>query len=174
MKWKKLTQGLMGNLFYAFLGLLVAVVFYYGILRVALATDLPMVAVVSNSMKHDSSAESDFYGWLEKNLGYDRGYVSNWPVTGGFATGDMPVVKGDEEYKVGDIIVYSVPGSGAPIIHRIIKINPDGSYQTKGDNNPSQLPYELDVKKEQIHGKVLFVVPKVGYLKVFFSRITGV
>ena len=174
MKWKKLTQGLVGNLFYAFLGLLVAVVFYYGILRLGLATDLPMVAVVSGSMKHDASAEADFYGWLEKNLGYDRNYINSWPVTGGFAVGDMPVIKGDEEYKVGDIIVYSVPGSEAPIIHRIIKINPDGSYQTKGDNNSSQLPYETKVTKEQIHGKVLFVIPKVGYFKVLFNKVLGV
>lgn len=171
---KKLTQGPLGNLFYALLGLLFAVIFYYGILRFALATDLPMVAVVSNSMLHDSSVDNDYYQWLEKNLGYDEDYINSWPMSGGFAMGDMPIVKGSDEYKVGDIVVYSVEGSRAPIIHRIIKINEDGTYQTKGDNNSGQLPYELSVDKEQIHGKVIFVIPKLGYFKVMLNKLLGV
>lgn len=170
---KKLTEGPMGNLFYALLGVFFAVIFYYVILRFALATDLPMVAVVSNSMKHDSSLESNYYGWLEKNMGYNRTYIDGWPVTGGFVVGDMPVIKGENEYKVGDVIVYTVPSSKAPIIHRIIKINPDGTYQTKGDNNSGQLPYEYSIEEEQIHGKVIFLIPKVGYFKLMFNKLLG-
>jgi len=170
---KKLTQGIIGNIFYSLLGVLIAVIFYYGILRVALATDLPMVAVVSNSMKHDNSVDTDFYLWLEKNLGYNETYVKSWPITGGFVIGDMPVVRGMDKYKVGDVIVYSVPYSKAPIIHRIVKINEDGSYQTKGDNNPGQLSYEFSVKDYQIHGKVVFVIPKLGYIKVAINKLVG-
>lgn len=174
MKLKRLTQGFIGNIFYSLLGVLFAVIFYYGILRFALGTDLPMVAVVSNSMKHDSSVDADHYLWLEKNLGYDESYIKSWPVASGFAIGDMPVVRGSEEYEVGDVIVYSIPNSKAPIIHRIVKINDDGSYQTKGDNNSGQLPYELAVKREQIHGKVVFVIPKLGYVKVAVNRLLGI
>jgi len=175
---KKLTQGPTGNLFYASLGVLVAVIFYYVILRSALATDLPMVAVVSNSMKHDTSLNTDYYQWLENNLGYNKTYIDSWPVGGGFVIGDMPIIKGSSEYKVGDVIVYNTPCPGtycqsAPIIHRIIKINEDGTYQTKGDNNSGQLPYELSIKKEQIHGKVIFIIPKVGYLKVVLNKLIG-
>jgi hypothetical protein len=175
---KKLTQGPIGNLFYALLGVLVAVIFYYVILRSALATDLPMVAVVSNSMKHDASLNTDYYQWLENNLGYNKTYIDSWPVGGGFVIGDMPIIKGSSEYKVGDVIVYNTPCpsiycQSAPIIHRIIKINEDGTYQTKGDNNSGQLPYETSVKKEQIHGKVILIIPKVGYLKVILNRMIG-
>ncbi|HKZ45259.1 MAG TPA: signal peptidase I, partial [archaeon] len=76
-------------------------------------------------------------------------------------------------YKIGDVVVYSVPEQSVPIIHRIIKINEDGTFQTKGDHNPQQLPFEYNIKKEWVHGKVVFVVPKLGYLKVTISRLFG-
>lgn len=169
-----LTTGIVGNIFYSVLGILIAVIFYFIILRCALSTDLPMVAVVSNSMKHTSTLQYTHYEWLDTNLGYNRSYVDSWPIKGGFSMGDMPVIRGVEEYKVGDIIVYTVPGVGAPIIHRIIKINSDGTYQTKGDNNNGQWNYELSVKTEQVHGKVIFVVPFVGYVKVLFNKLLGI
>lgn len=174
MKWKDITHGWMGNIFYLVLGVVVAFIFYYVILRFALSTDLPMVSVASNSMKHDSSVESDFYSWLENNLHYNRTYIDSWPIKGGFSMGDMPIVKGEKTYKVGDVIVYSVNSERVPIIHRIVKINNDGSYQTKGDNNSNQIQYELSVTKDQVHGKVLFVIPKLGYFKVFFNKMLGV
>jgi len=138
-----------------------------------LNTDTPVVAVVSSSMQHDSPAQT-YYGWLETNLGYNRSYIDSWPISGGFLVGDMPIVQGADGYNVGDIIVYSVPGQSVPIIHRIIVINPDGSYQTKGDNNLQQLTYEFSVRSVQVHGKVIAVIPKLGYFKVFTMRVFGV
>jgi signal peptidase I len=169
-----LTHGLVGNLFYAALGVLIAVVFYFVILRFALGTDLPMVAVISNSMKHTSTLDITHYQWLKTNLNYNRTYVDSWSIGSGFSKGDMPIIRGVETYKVGDIIVYSTPSTGAPIIHRIIKINADGTYQTKGDNNNGQWNYELSVKKSQVHGKVIFVIPLVGYVKVGFNALLGI
>jgi signal peptidase I len=122
-------------------------------------------------MQHDNP-EMTFYGWLEKN-GYTRSEIDSWPISNGFLIGDMPIVAGESEYRIGEIIVYSVSQESYPIIHRIVKISPDGTYQTKGDNNMQQFTYELNVKKEQIHGKVVFVLPKLGYLKVFATQIFG-
>ena len=199
---KKLTQGPIGNLFYALLGVLVAVIFYYVILRSALATDLPMVAVVSNSMYHgpSNSITENLCGIkVEKYQDIDsfwnicsstyrqfnitKEQFMSFPSSNGFHAGDMPIVKGSDEYKVGDIIVYTVPCPvavslgmlcpEAPIIHRIVKINEDGTYQTKGDNNDNQIPYEHSVKSEWIHGKVIFVVPKVGYFKMMLNKMIG-
>jgi len=144
----------------------------HGLLAIVLSTNLPVVAVVSSSMQHDN-AEINHYEWLEKNLGYNKSYVNSWPFPDGFSIGDMPIVRGSDSYKVGEIIVYDA-NQAAPIIHRIIKINQDGTYQTKGDNNPNQNKYEFSVKKEQIRGKVIFIIPKIGYLKVFANRILGV
>lgn len=166
---KTLTDTWWGNIL---LGLGAAVIFYYVILSTILSSTTPVVAVVSNSMKHDASLEYDHYGWLEENLGYNRTYIDSWPVSKGFSVGDMPIVKGQDKYEIGNVIVYSVSEVNAPIIHRIIKINNDGTYQTKGDNNPGQLPYESSVKPEQIKGKVIFIIPKIGYFKVLINKVT--
>jgi hypothetical protein len=166
LKLKKLFKGWTGDVLYIVLGFIFAYLFYQG-LGLALSTDLPVVAVVSSSMEHDDSVGQDHYKWLEENLGYNRSYIASWPISNGFLVGDLPVVIGTDRYQVGDVIVYSIPYAPAPIIHRIIKINDDGTFQTKGDNNPHQLFYETAIKKEQIHGKVIFIIPKLGYFKVF-------
>lgn len=170
--WKKLTEGWIGAIFYVFLGIGLALVARQT-LAFALSTEMPVVAVVSTSMQHDY-AEQTHYQWLEDNLGYSESYIKSWSIPTGFLVGDMPVVKGEENYGVGDIIVYSVPNQNFPIIHRIIKINEDGTYQTKGDNNLNQLPYEFKVRKGQIYGKVVFIIPKLGYFKVMLTNILGI
>ena len=85
----------------------------------------------------------------------------------------MPIVQRTDDYKVGDIIVFSVPSQRIPIIHRIVKVNSDGSYQTKGDHNALQNPYEYSIQKSQIHGRVIMIIPKLGYFKVFISDLFG-
>lgn len=171
-KKSKITEGWSGALLYTFLGIVFALIVNQ-LLTFALSTDLPVVAVVSSSMQHDY-ADRTHYEWLENSMGYSREYVDSWSIPTGFLVGDMPIVTGAGEYKVGDVIVYSVPGQKYPIIHRIIKINDDGTYQTKGDNNSLQAPYEFSVHAEQIHGKVIFIVPKLGYIKVIISGIFGI
>ena len=165
------SSNILSTLFYIFLGIGMALVVKQA-LAFGLATDMPVVAVVSASMQHDH-AQQTYYQWLKSNLGYDENYVNSWPMPTGFLVGDMPIVQGSDGYSVGDIIVYSIPGSDVPIIHRVIKVNPDGTYQTKGDNNPQQLPYEFSVGAAQIHGKVVAIIPKLGYFKVFTTRVFG-
>ena len=176
--WKKLTSGTWGIVIYAILGVLAAFALNR-FLGFALQTDLPVVAVVSSSMQHNSP-ELTHYGWLEKNLQYNRSYIDSWPFKDGFLIGDMPVVQGNTKINVGDVVVYAARGSATcqapstPIIHRVIKINPQGTYQTKGDNNNLQICYEYDVAPEQVAGKVIFIIPKLGYFKVFATKIFGV
>lgn len=171
-KKKKITDGPLGYVIYAALGIFIAFLVNQT-LAFALTTDLPVVAVVTSSMQHDESTEINHYQWLQKNFEYNRSYVDSWPITGGFLIGDMPIVQGSPEYNVGEVIIYSVPNQAVPVIHRIVKINSDGTYQTKGDHNPQQLPFEFSIKKGWIHGKVIIVVPKLGYFKVIVSRIFG-
>jgi signal peptidase I len=123
-------------------------------------------------MQHDNPSQT-FYGWLEQ-AGYTKEQIDSWPIQGGFLIGDMPIVSGSKDYKVGDVIVYTVSQESYPIIHRVVKINADVTYQTKGDNNMQQFTYELAVRSSQIHGKVIFVIPKLGYLKVFATRLFGI
>jgi len=159
---------IVGSLFYIILGVVLAVVVKQ-LLVFGLSTDMPVVAVLSQSMQHNA-AERTHYEWLMDKMGYDRSEIDSWPIAGGFLVGDMPIIQGRNDYEVGDIVVYSVPGQSVPIIHRIIKINADGTYQTKGDNNMNQFPYELRVGESQIHGEVIFVVPKLGHFKVFMTK----
>ncbi len=155
---------------YLYGGAILAFIFY-SVIGVVLSTNLPIVVVVSSSMQHDNP-QATFYGWLETNLGYNRTYIDSWGFNNGFSIGDMPVVMGSGSYKVGDIVVYDA-GQAAPIIHRIIKLNPDGTYQTKGDNNIGQLPFEKSVSYDQIRGKVIFIIPKIGYIKILLIRVFG-
>jgi signal peptidase I len=171
-KFDKMMDGWVGYVFYACLGIFIAFVLYQG-LAFGLSTDMPVVAVVSESMQHDASLQSDHYNWLQTHMGYNRSYVDSWPISGGFMRGDMPIVQKLDKYAVGDVIVYSLPNQNVPIIHRIIKINEDGSYMTKGDNNPALLPFEASVSPQQIHGRVIFIIPKLGYFKVILSDTFG-
>ncbi|MBI2545015.1 MAG: signal peptidase I [Candidatus Aenigmarchaeota archaeon] len=168
---KFLTDTWYGNVI---IGVLGAVIFYYVILSLLFNTNTPIVAVISGSMEHTPTLEITHYQWLENNLDYNRTYIDSWPVHNGLDIGDMPIIKGEKSYNVGDVIVYSVGGINAPIIHRIIKINDDGTYQTKGDNNNAQNYYEKSVGSNQINGKIIFIIPKIGYFKVFINRLIGV
>ncbi|MBI2084453.1 MAG: hypothetical protein HYT70_02475 [Candidatus Aenigmarchaeota archaeon] len=186
--WKTLTDSWWGNIL---LGFAAAVIFYYVVLVNVLSSSTPVVAVVSGSMYHgpsdgkqicgiaiDGFKQFDDYwkicGETYEEFGITKEQFASFNFKDGFGVGDMPVVKGEGTYMVGDIIVYSVQGINAPIIHRIVKINGDGTYQTKGDNNNGQNPYEYSVSPSQIKGKVIFIIPKIGYFKVLTTRLFGV
>lgn len=71
-----------------------------------------------------------------------------------------------DKLKEGDIIAY-LNDSDRIIVHRIIKINSDETFITKGDyNNTADSNY---VKKEQIKGKVKFKIPFIAYPSIFFK-----
>jgi len=79
-----------------------------------------------------------------------------------------------DNYKVGDIITFNSNEEnyeGLAITHRVVEkqeINDNTSvYTTKGDNNKIIDP--TSVKTDSIYGKVLFKIPKVGYIQKFFS-----
>lgn len=70
-----------------------------------------------------------------------------------------------KKLKVGDIITFK--SNNQVITHRIEQINENG-YITKGDNN--DVVDEEIVKEDDIIGKVLFKIPKVGYVSQFLSQ----
>ncbi len=107
-------------------------------LAFALSTDMPIVAVESDSMVPT------------------------------FYRGDILVLQGvpADQLIVGDIIVFSPPSQPTPIVHRVIGINPDGSFQTKGDANSGQLSFEKSITENQIHGKEILIIPYLGWIKI--------
>ncbi len=92
-------------------------------------------------------------------------------------TKDAIVIKrvDHDNYDVGDIITFASMDSsmsGKLITHRIIEKNEidkdTSSYVTKGDNN--LVRDSSSVNTSAIYGKVLFRVPKIGYIQDFFSK----
>lgn len=146
MDWEEIKESRFFNEFYF---LAIALILAFGVINTsgtALNTDKPVVTVISCSM---------------------------YPV---YNTGDILLVDGVDypEIETGDVIVYSVENSGlsTPIVHRVIEKNPE-YLQTKGDNNPGQLEFESRVTPEQVHGRALFSIPRIGGLKLVAIDLLG-
>lgn len=84
-----------------------------------------------------------------------------------------------ESLKEGDIITFASADSrflGTIITHRIIKKNYDAetktyNFQTQGDNN--NVADSALVPQNNIYGKVILKVPKLGYLQEFLASDGG-
>ena len=90
---------------------------------------------------------------------------------------DAIVVKrvNNDKYAIGDVITFQSEENnyeGYPITHRIIQkeemSEKESSYTTKGDNNSIADPDR--VYTEDIYGRVMFVIPKLGYFKSFLAK----
>jgi signal peptidase I len=140
---KIIPEGTLGTIFYVAVGVFLALGINQG-LALALSTDMPVVAVESNSMVPT------------------------------FYKGDILVIQGVADplqyrnfLEMGDIIVFSPEGKAIPIVHRLVGKNDDGTFQTMGDaNDGRQLPFEKRIEPSQIHGKMLFIIPFLGWIKI--------
>ena len=117
------------------------------LIRVVFGTDYPVDVVVSGSMRPT----------LE--------------------VGDIVVVKAVDpsEIRVGDVIVFHDPIDGEKlIVHRVVDVVHSGGkyyFDTKGDANflkDSQRWGKL-VSQDLVEGKVVFVIPKVGLLRIWLD-----
>ena len=91
---------------------------------------------------------------------------------------DAIIIKRADNYQVGDVCTYISKNPsylGIMITHRIIGTTKNAKGETlytfKGDNNFSADP--MPVEKNQIYGKVIMKVPKVGYIQYFLSNAYG-
>lgn len=162
---------------------------FFPIVSLITGTSLPLVVVESSSMEHPGSFLGNVIGlqsnvevWWEDQVGgvkrgdwYEERDISineakSWPLRTGFDKGDIMIVYGRFEPKVGDVIIFNA-NTQHPIIHRIVNIKEDGTIETKGDNNNAQLPIEKNVSESAIIGKAVFRIPKLGWLKLIFVEI---
>jgi len=140
---------------YILIGLILAVVLNFGLGQV-LGAERPVMAVVSSSM------EPTLY------------------------RGDLVVIKGvnPDDIQVGDIIVYYNRFKHIPVVHRVVDIQIiDGKryFITKGDNDftnplPDQDPragLAPLLSDDDIRGRVIFWIPKLGLVKVYFIDIVA-
>jgi signal peptidase len=85
-----------------------------------------------------------------------------------FYPGDMVVIHKEAMYEAGDIVTFQQ--SGRPVTHRISEETTDG-FITKGDFNNSA-DQEI-VKRNQVIGKIIKVIPQAGDAVDFFQSTTG-
>lgn len=86
-------------------------------------------------------------------------------------TGSIILSKKMTTYKENDIITFNDFERGN-ITHRIVKKDKEGEFTTKGDFNETE-DRNL-VEKSNILGKVIFVVPFLGYLTMWIKSWFGI
>ena len=95
---------------------------------------------------------------LPMPLGFGLTVVLSGSMEPALSVGDMLVVAPQESYEVEDVVVFQTGRSA--VVHRIISITEEGVI-TRGDaNNTDDEPIAL----ESIKGKVIIVIPFVGYI----------
>jgi len=81
-----------------------------------------------------------------------------------FERGDIVIIKNMSSYYVGDIIAFK--RSDGIYVHRIIS-EEDNTYRTMGDN--TNAPDQWTVRMNNVLGRVIFVIPKLGWINLWLS-----
>lgn len=161
----------------------------YPVLGLMLGTNLPIVAVISESMEHkydfdewwDSTAncnnkicsQEDFY----EAYGITKEDFLDFRFKNGFNKGDIIILLGSdpEKIEVGEVIIFnSLATLSYPVIHRVVDVRGNETliFTTKGDNNArsivSQNLDETNVLESDLIGKGMWRIPYVGYVKLWF------
>ena len=143
---------------------------------------LPMLGInsfviISSSMTHpDQEAFERF--WTEHS-------VPNPVLDNGFGPKDLVVLRHPDSYSVGDVVLYSEPGSAQRTAHRIFALN-ETHFRELGDR---YITKEFEGKvalvlqetgnvsnwypRSWIDGKIAFVVPRAGIVHFMIRCATG-
>lgn len=131
---------------YLALGIILAVA-SYAVLGAVLETKNPIVTVVSYSMVPT------------------------------LTRGDLLVLKGTPTNELvagrenGTIIVYYHEQTNRLIVHRLWKINSDGTVNTWGDANAGPDPW--NIQPDWIRGKMILRIPYLGYPRLLLKDFLG-
>lgn len=91
-------------------------------------------------------------------FGYGGSVVLSGSMEPALSVGDLLIVRAQDSYEVGDIVVYQ--SGTTPVVHRIVSISED-TVVTRGDaNNANDEPFPITA----IKGEVISVIPLVGYV----------
>lgn len=91
-------------------------------------------------------------------------------------TGSVVIIKPSSQYKIRDIVIFGKDTkTEIPTTHRIVSSRAVGGvmlFTTKGDANEDTDATEI--RPSDIHGKVLFSVPFMGYVISFVRKPLGI
>ena len=112
---------------------------------------------------------------LGSNISLFNGYHSYLVQSGSMEPnifiGDVVITNKQNIYHVNDAITFNSPEANRIVTHRIVEIKEESGnqYITKGDANWEE--DEAQIATSNIIGKVIFVIPKLGFL-INFSQST--
>lgn len=148
-------------------------------LGLILHTNHPVVAVISDSMEHQSEFETWWNGMEKFYSRYNitKEEFAGFRMSGGFSKGDIIILKGKKPayIEAGEVIVFD-GNRPEPIIHRVVsKWKTGGNYyfSTKGDRNSDQRDEEKEINESRIVGTAWLRVPYVGYVKIVFTDLVN-
>lgn len=101
-------------------------------------------------------------------FGYASAIITSGSMGDAVKLDDYIITHRESSYAVGDIVTY-VSKNDTLITHRIVAITEDG-YVTQGDSNNVA---DAAIRAEQVRGKVVFRIPKVGAFVDFFRSPLG-
>ena len=101
--------------------------------------------------------------------GYTSASITSGSMQPKLRPGDVVIAVGDggSGIKIGTIVVFQDPSRGDLVTHRIVGVNDDGSYITKGDANG--VNDAQAVPPEYVRGIGEWVVPYVGLPRVWVA-----
>lgn len=102
-------------------------------------------------------------------LGYNYKTVLTGSMEPAIPVGSIVITKEQSSYEIEDIISFQE--EGAIITHRIISIDRE-RYITKGDAN--NVADTEEVQQKQILGKVILMIPLLGYLVMWLMSPFGI
>lgn len=103
-------------------------------------------------------------------FGYASLTIQTGSMSGTLEIGDMIIIKGQDDYKIGDIVTFLPQNDVIPTTHRIVRMEGDKIY-TKGDNNNSEDGEYIT--KANIYGKVVCVLSGLGLFTNWFTQGFG-
>lgn len=101
--------------------------------------------------------------------GYKLFLVQSGSMEPSIMTGDIVVINRQKNYFVNDTVTFK-DSQNRVVTHRIVNIDQE-KISTKGDANRTDDP-EI-INQNMILGKVLLVLPKLGYVVAFAKSLPG-
>jgi len=109
--------------------------------------------------------------WLNSGaLGVRPSLISGNSMNPTLYPGDVVITRfiPAEQVQVGDVIRFH--RDGIDVVHRVKEVQSNGSapvFITRGDNNNVD---DEPVMADQLQGKVILTIPKIGWIGIFFRR----
>ena len=83
---------------------------------------------------------------------------------------DVVFWKQADTYNLDDVVIFkgNLPSD---IVSRIIDVNDDGTFNLKGDANPTSIYFERNVPKERIKGKIVYSISPFIFYGITYGII---